>query len=213
VYRQIYLGKKDFEPVVQIGEDVGLLREASDPLFLRIVFWEWLPFIREVDFGGVAGNSQSPVTEVQELRTGQNEFLQVRFSLNPTDFTDPVNHQVQVFQPGEGTARWRSLNIVASWTRQAQDTWTTLHPTELFTTGLDTPRFRVVNRAATAMTASRVRFYGIRYVGVPLRVIDKMLQPNADDGRPWRRKDLVIDPDLDPWTRIPVGGRGVVTFL
>lgn len=212
MYRQIYLGKTAFEPVVQIGEDVGLLRESGDIIYLRVAFWEWLPFIKEQDFGSVPANSQSAITEVIELRTGENEFLQVRFALNPNDFTDSVNHRLRIYQPGEGTARWRSLNVVASWVPQAQNTWTSLHPTELFTTGMDTPRFQVVNLTATAMSNSRVRFYGIRYVGEPLTVIDKMEQPNAPNGRPWRRRDRVIDPDLDPWTRIPVGGRGVRTL-
>lgn len=166
----------EWQPVANIGDYVALQRGAGSgaEVWMKLLGIFAAPLIDEVDFGAVNAGITSPAAQAlvgsaDVLQVGPDEFLQIRFQLSPADFQGFLPAQdryVTVFQPGPAEQHWTTLTAVARWDIVAQNYWTTLHPTELFSYSDETPQFSITNEAGNAnMATSLVRFFAWRYLG------------------------------------------------
>ena len=170
---RLYLFNPEWQPVAVVGDYVSLIRETGVRIYMRLEFIGALPLLGAVDFGTVANGATSTaaralISSTDILVVGPDEFLQTRMQLDRRDFgglNPDADASIQVFQPGPADARWATLNQIGRWDITAQDMWTSLHPTELFSYHDQTPMFTVTNNSGSSMTTTRVNFYAYRYLG------------------------------------------------
>ena len=168
----LYPYSPDWQPVAQIGDYVALIRQGTEPqpMLLKGVFA--IPLLGEVDFGAVnngvtTATAKALISGADILEVGPDEFLQIRFALNPTDFTGSpaADISLAVWQPGPAQQRWATNGQVGRWDIFAQNMWTSLAPTELYSYYDQTPQFAVTNDSGGNIANSRVRFFAWHYVG------------------------------------------------
>ena len=209
----LYLGNKDFQPICQVGDLVGLMR-PTDVLFGRVAFIQRLPLLIDKDLGAVTHGQSTNTTAILDsngndaLRMGPDEFLQIRFALSPNDWPaveDDATALLYVYQPGPASQLWTNLYEKAYWDLTTQNRFPDLSPTELFSWYDQTPQFQVVNNQASAdLTASHVRFYGMRYLLTnPLTRMERRGQSGAlADIYPVSSTTWM--PNDNFWVRVPV---------
>lgn len=174
-----YQYKTEFEPVVRMGDYVEMIRIGGDAIDLRVDYVEGLGMLGEfnvIQSGTVPAGATSPVTKAliggqDILQAGPDEFYQLRYQLNPTDWTAPSTADIKLnlYQPGPGQSRWSAALAVGFWDITAQNYWTSLHPTETYTWWTDTPQFSVTNNTAGTLSNARVRVFAWRFAGEVLQ--------------------------------------------
>lgn len=173
--------RPNFEPVVEIGDVVDLIQTQGQHVYLEVEYIDARPKLNEVDFGALANGGTidfvaALVANQDVLQCGWNEFLQLRWALNPNDFVIPPNlpvvnpAQVYMSEPYGGNPRWNEQNNSSWWDIRAQNLWDTLAPTEVFSYYNQTPQFKLVNNTGSDMAHTRISFYGIAYIGTVLGV-------------------------------------------
>lgn len=197
--------REAWRPVVDIGDVVALMRSTST-IIGRVRHIEARPRIARYDFGAVNAGVVQAAKQVQasnsadSLTVGADQFIQVRFRLDGTDWSASVATaaSLQVVQPGPGLQRWVNTYQVADWDIQTQNYWDSLAPTELFSYYTDTPQFIVNNASLSNMANSRVWFYGWVYT------FDSLQTLNAGDEISHELGDAVRGSRLGSIAWIPV---------
>ena len=172
--------KEEFEPVVNIGENLQLIpkkKTGTGELYVKVLYVEALPYF-ERDFGALAAGVTAPIEFTQlymeDGEVGQFRIIPVVDNLLITELAQP-----------RAQRRWATKN--ASWTSLAE--WADprnnplmekYHLDEIFQyedTGL-----WVTLTAAAILAASRIGCYGFRYVVEELKQKPTVFTPIPVEG-------------------------------
>ena len=146
--------KKDFEPVADIGENIVLepIKEAY-----RVVFVEQTGII-EKDFGSIAAGATLVNQRLDVLEMFPNQLGQFRIYI-----VDDI--RIKNWRQPEGVGRFYMKKVSTSIDKTFQtlgfDRFGQL--TELFVFEDKVPIVDVENVSGTALSTSRVRFFGYKY--------------------------------------------------
>ena len=187
-----YPYKTQFEPARQIGDFVELMRMSGDAIDMRIEYIEPLALLGEfnvIQTGTVINGATSSITKAlisgaDIIQSGPDEFYQLRFGLNPTDWAavSTADIKLNLYQPGPGQSRWAGALAVGAWDMTGQNYWTSLHPTETFSWWTDTPQFSVTNNSGATISNARVRVWAWRFAGEVMKRAD--MKPEDIVGSP-----------------------------
>ena len=149
---------KDFEPVVEIDQNLAVLTETGWQYFV-VGYIEPLPpsedFIK--DFGLLADDGTATDEEITLVEMKTNELGQFRF-----EPLDEIN--IKVAQPS-AASRFSIKNKHVRVTRLSALRDTTLKHTECFVFEGDNIYFpEVKNESGASLAKTRVQFYGYRFV-------------------------------------------------
>lgn len=156
--------RERFEPIVLIGENLHLM---PDDKYYRVVFLEGLPLI-EHDFGATSSGDELRNQEITEIYLGDNELGQYRMMVVD-------NLKVYVKQPS-GIGKWLTRNgqaYLIDYSTYSQAFSESLQLTEFYQWE-DTPFIVDVTATADNTTASRLWFFGYRYVLEELKEVPQV---------------------------------------
>lgn len=150
--------EKDFEPIIDIDQNVSVLTEDGWKDFV-VGYSEPLPpsedFVK--DFGVLADNGTATDQEITLTEMKSNELGQFRF-----EPLDEIN--IKVGQP-QAAARFSIKNKVVQATRLSAIRDPTLKHTEFFVFENNNVYFtEVKNESGGSLAKTRVQFYGYRFV-------------------------------------------------
>lgn len=150
--------EKEFEPICKIEENLGILTTTGWGYF-KAIYIEPLPPSEDLilDFGAIANGGSVKDQEIDLLEMKTDELGQFRFE--PLD-----NIKIKVAQP-TGAARFTIKNKVVRVSQLSCARDPSLKHTEVFVFENNNIWFtEVVNDSGADLPASRVQFYGYRYM-------------------------------------------------
>ena len=139
--------KKEFEPIVRVGENIAIPKTAEKYEFYKVVYIEPIqPIIIGVD---LSASEQKHSRKLTEIELEDNEAGQWRMKV-----LDLVN--VDMNHPA-AAAKWTTKNVRTSATPLSDDNFL-----EFFTVKDNVPTLYLTNLLAEAQTA-RVMVWGFKY--------------------------------------------------
>ena len=168
--------KEEFEPVVNVGENLQLLpltNKETGALYVKVMYIEALPY-HERDFGAIGAGVTTAETELNDVYMADGELGQFRFVVVDDDV-----YIVHFAQP-RAVRRWVTKNT--SWESLAEFPDARTNPMmekyslhEFFQKDDDRVYVRVYSVGGVAV--SRIGLYGFRYVYEKLTVRPTVFTP------------------------------------
>jgi hypothetical protein len=146
-----------------IGENLNILSQGQWG-FWRVAFLESMPPCRQLtfDFGAVAANASIAKAVPTILRLDDRHLIQIRFA--PLDDCEVVLWETA----GQAKFAIKTVQARVSLTTRGIDPY--YATTEFYVLGKERdPNVEIFNRTAYAMTQTRVKFWGYRYLLEPLQ--------------------------------------------
>jgi len=146
--------RKDFEPVADVENVVGLIYATGAIEYRRVEFVEPLPE-HEHDFGAIAAGASTGPKQIEELKMGGKWLSQLRI------FIVTANIEIEAWQP-KATGKWATAKKMFRVTEHIPLDHSQV--TEHFIFEDRVPFYDAFNVGTTDVTASYVRFRGFKFL-------------------------------------------------